>query len=66
MAEPLAGKYSLEQDRMTVFDTNTCGGATGTFRVQVAQEQRLLFSEADDPCALRRAQLTADPYIYAS
>jgi hypothetical protein len=66
VSDAMAGDYSLAQDRMTFFNTNTCGGAQGTYRVQVAPKQRLLFSDAEDQCAVRRTQLTADPYIYAS
>jgi len=65
VSDALAGDYSLSQDRITVFgDSKACGGAQGTYRIQVAYQQRLLFTEPDDPCALRRAQLTADPFVY--
>jgi hypothetical protein len=66
VSRALAGDYSLQQDRMNVFNTSECGNAEGTYRVQVAPKQRLVFSEPQDACTLRRTQLTADPYVYAS
>ncbi len=65
VSDALAGDYSLSQDRLTVFgDTKACGGAQGTYRIQVAYQQQLLLTEPDDPCAVRRDQLTADPFAY--
>jgi hypothetical protein len=66
VSNALAGDYTLEQGRFTAFNTSECGGAKGTYRIEVSPKQRLLFSEPDDPCTLRRTQLTADPYVYAS
>jgi hypothetical protein len=64
VSNALAGEFTLSQDRITFFDDKECGGAQGTYRIQVAVEQRMEFSEPDDGCALRRDQLTADPYVY--
>jgi hypothetical protein len=66
VSKALAGDYSLEQGRFSAFNTTECGGAQGTYRVEVAPKQRLVFSEPDDACTVRRTQLTADPYVYAS
>jgi hypothetical protein len=66
VSEAMAGDYSLAQDRMTFFNTKTCGGAQGTYRVQVAAKDRMLLTDADDTCAPRRMGLTSDPFVYAS
>ena len=66
VSEAMAGDYSLAQDRMTFFNTKTCGGAQGTYRVQVAPTDRMLLTDADDTCAPRRMGLTSDPFVYAS
>jgi len=66
VSKALAGEFSLEQDHITFFNDDVCGGPSGTYRIQVASEQKLLLSEPDDPCTLRRTQLTADPFVYAS
>jgi hypothetical protein len=66
VSEAMAGDYSLAQDRMTFFNTKTCGGAQGTYRVQVAPKDRLLLTDADDTCPPRRMGLTSDPFVYAS
>ena len=66
VSEAMAGDYSLAQDQITLFNTKTCGGAQGTYRVQVAPKDRLLVTEPDDACAPRRRGLTSDPFVYAS
>jgi type IV secretory pathway protease TraF len=66
VSRALAGDFSLEHDRMSVFNTSECGNAEGTYRVEVAPQNRLVFSEPQDACTLRRTQLTADTYVYAS
>jgi hypothetical protein len=66
VSEAMAGDYSLSQDRMTFFNTKTCGGAQGTYRVQVAPQDHMLLTEADDTCAARLRGLTSDPFVYAS
>ena len=65
VSDALAGKYTLDGDRMTVFGTSTCGDAAGTYRIQVAVKDHLVLTEPDDGCKLRRTQLTADTYVYA-
>ncbi len=63
----LAGDYSLSQDQITFFgDTKECGGSQGTYRMQVSYQDRVLFTEPNDACAVRRTQLTADPFVYGS
>jgi len=65
VSDALAGDYSLSQDRMTMFgDSKACGGAQGTYRIQVSYQQRLVLTDPDDACAARRNQLTADPFVY--
>ena len=64
VSKALAGDFSLEQDHITFLNDDVCGGTSGTYRIQVASEQKLLLSEPDDPCTLRRTQLTADPFVY--
>ncbi|MCU1451103.1 MAG: hypothetical protein JWP02_3273 [Acidimicrobiales bacterium] len=66
VSKALAGDYSLEQGRFTAFNTTECGGAQGTYRLEVVPKERIVFSEPDDACTVRRTQLTADPYVYAS
>jgi len=66
VSEAMAGDYSLVQDQMTVFNTKTCGGAQGTYHVQVAPKERMLITDADDTCGPRRMGLTSDPFVYAS
>jgi hypothetical protein len=66
VSKALAGDYSLEQGRFTAFNTTECGGAEGTYRLEVAPKLRLVLSEPEDACTLRRTQLTADTYVYAS
>jgi hypothetical protein len=66
VSKALAGDYTLEQDHITVSNNDLCGGASGTYRIQVSPEEQLVLSEPDDACTLRRTQLTADPFVYAS
>src|SRR2546430_4490628 len=53
VSDAMAGDYSLVQDQITVFNTKTCGGAQGSYRVQVAPKERMLITDADDTCAPR-------------
>ena len=64
ITEAMAGSYTLDQDKITLFDTKTCGTAQGTYRIQVATKDRMQLSEPDDACGPRRTAL-ADPYVYA-
>jgi hypothetical protein len=66
ISEAQAGDFTLDQDRITVSGMAKCGGTSGTYRLQVAFQQKLVFSEPDDPCAFRRTQLTIDPYVYSN
>jgi len=65
VAEAMAGDYTLSQDQLTFFNSKTCPGAQGTYRVAVSSKDRLLLSEPDDQCAPRRTPLSADPFVYA-
>jgi hypothetical protein len=65
VSDALAGDYSLSGERVTVFgESKACGKAQGTYRIQVSYQQRLLLTDPNDECALRRSQLTADPFVY--
>src|SRR5438093_13324028 len=66
ISEAQTGDFTLDQDRVTVSGMARCGGSSGTYRVQVAFEQKLVFSEPEDSCAFRRTQLTIDPYVYSN
>jgi len=65
VSDALAGDFSLSDERITVFgETKACGKTQGTYRIQVSYQQRLLLTNPDDQCKLRRDQLTADPFVY--
>jgi hypothetical protein len=64
ITEAMAGNYTLEQDKITFFDTKGCGSSQGTYRLQVAAKDRMQLSNPDDTCAPRRTAL-ADPFVYA-
>jgi len=64
ITEAMAGNYTLDQDKITFFDTKACGTAQGTYRIQASSKDRIQLSEPDDSCAARRTAL-ADPYVYA-
>ena len=67
VSEAQSGNFTLDQGRITVSGMAKCAGSgNGTYRLQVAHQQKLLFSEADDPCAFRLKQLTVDPYVYSN
>src|SRR5438067_5481763 len=57
VSEAQTGDFTLDQDRMTVSGMARCGGSSGTYRVQVAFQQKLVLSEPQDSCAFRRTQL---------
>ena len=66
ISQAQTGDFTLDQDRLTVSGMARCGGSSGTYRVQVAFQQKLVLSEPQDSCAFRRTQLTIDPYVYSN
>jgi hypothetical protein len=64
ITDAMAGNYTLDQDKITFFDTKACGSAAGTYRIQVSAKGRMEFSAPDDTCAIRRTAL-ADAFVYA-
>src|SRR5205085_5803128 len=63
VSEAQTGDFVLDQDRITVSGMAKCGGTSGTYRLQVAFKQRLVFSDPEDVSAFRRTQLTVDAYV---
>ena len=63
-SEPMAGDYSLSQNKITFFDTKGCGGAQGTYQVQVSPKDRMELSLPEDTCGPRKLGLS-DPFVYA-
>jgi hypothetical protein len=64
VSDAMAGNYSLSQDKITFFDTNGCGSAQGTYRIQVSPKGRMELTDAEDTCAPRKLGLS-DPLVYA-
>ena len=64
VSDAMAGNYELSQDKITFFDTKGCGGAQGTYRIQVSARDRMQLSEPDDTCGQRKLGVS-DPLVYA-
>ena len=64
ITEAMAGNYTLDQDKITFFDTKACGTAQGTYRIQVSPKDRMELSDPDDTCGPRKLGLS-DPLVYA-
>ena len=66
VSEAQAADFVLDGDHITITGMARCGRTSGTYRIQVAFQQKLVLSEPDDPCAFRRTQLTIVPYVYSN
>ena len=66
VSDAQAGDFTLDGDRITVSGMIRCGGSSGTYRIQVAYQQKLVLSDPQDTCAFRRTQLTVDEYVYSN
>ena len=64
ITEAEAGRYQLNDDRMSVRGEKGCGAAEGAYRVKVTRAQRMDLTADRDPCSTRRRVLTSDPWIY--
>lgn len=64
IAEPEAGTYTLEGDRLELHGEKGCGAAKGIYRVRVKRAQRMDLTADSDPCPTRQRVLISDPLIY--
>jgi len=64
IAEPEAGRYTLDGDRLQIQAEKGCGVTPGRYQVRVATANRMDLSDPHDACASRRRVLTGDPFIY--